>query len=386
MKWPATPAGDLGESEVVDFATEALAAMLGAGWVVQPRPAPDRGIDAMWTVSGPGRAREATVLVEAKGQLSPATASSSVVAQFQRYRASMGDGAIAMVVSPWLSPRTRQVLDDAGINYLDTTGNVSLRIAEPAVFIKTEGEQRNPRPQRRAGRGITGPNAGRVVRQLVDFKPPRRATELAEASKISEGYLSRVLDVLSEEALIRRKNRVITTVDWANLLRSRAQSYQLMKANHVVGTVARRGVEATLDNLRSHAPSHPVLMTGVMAANGYVPLVVGGNLMLYVPPGPRVIDEVLPDLGLLRAPEGATGTVQLLQPMSNGALDRPGRMVDGVPTVGLSQLVLDCLGGPGRLPAAGESLLAWMADHEHDWRLASPLTEDQAHSSTLITP
>ena len=45
------------------------------------------------------------------------------------------------------------------------------------------------------------------------------------------------------------------------------------------------------------------------------------------------------------------------------------RQVDGVRHVALSQLAIDCLSGPGRLPAEGEAVLNKMAEHESSWRL-----------------
>ena len=108
---------------------------------------------------------------------------------------------------------------------------------------------------------------------------------------------------------------------------------------------------------------HRVLATGSFAAEAVVPTTVGGPLMLYVPPGPQVVDEVANDLALLRTADrqggGRTSDVMLLQPMSDGAFDRPQReRVDGIECVGLSQLVRDCLRGPGRMPAEGEAVLA----------------------------
>ena len=46
----------------------------------------------------------------------------------------------------------------------------------------------------------------------------------------------------------------------------------------------------------------------------------------------------------------------LLQPMSDGAFDRPQReRADGVECVGISRLARDCLSGPGRMPAEDEA-------------------------------
>jgi hypothetical protein len=45
------------------------------------------------------------------------------------------------------------------------------------------------------------------------------------------------------------------------------------------------------------------------------------------------------------------------------------RPVAGTPHVALSQLVLDCLAGPGRMPAEGEELLTVMERQVGSWRL-----------------
>jgi hypothetical protein len=226
-------------------------------------------------------------------------------------------------------------------------------------------------------RGISGDRAGLIVRELVDFRPPRRAAELAQAARISESYTSRLLDTLSEEALIVREHRVITDVNWPDLLRARAATYQLMKTNRIIPAVARRGLNATLDVLRADPErrNQPhILMTGTMAAGHYAPLVVGGTLQLYIPPvAEEHLSQLMKDLRLAPVPTGANPVVQLIRPNARGPLLRPGPAVDGIETVGMSQLVLDCLSGPGRMPAAGEELLSWMQNHEDEWRRPGPL-------------
>lgn len=367
---------ELSERDLLEQGIAQLADLLGEGWRVQlqenEKGGVDRGIDALLWVGRPGH--EKVVIVEAKYNLTPLDVKSSVGPQLDLARRYLGD-APALVISRWLSPRTRQVLEAQGLGYLDLTGNVSISIDDPVVRIRTDGDQRDPRPRVRGRRGLSGPRAGRLVRELVDFREPRRARELAEATGISEGYISRLLELLGEEGLIRRSERVIVKIDWQGLLRARAATHQLMKANHVAPAITRLGLERTLSALRDNKVRHQVLATGSFAAQGFAPTAVGGALMLYVPPGPRVVDEVAQDLGLLRVDQTSVD-VFLLQPMSHGAMDRPHpERVNGVPIVGLSQLVLDCLTGPGRLPAEGESLLEWMVSHEGEWRGPSPLQD-----------
>ena len=47
------------------------------------------------------------------------------------------------------------------------------------------------------------------------------------------------------------------------------------------------------------------------------------------------------------------------------------REANGVRSVSIAQAAIDCLTGPGRMPAEGEALLAWMRRNESRWRASS---------------
>jgi hypothetical protein len=71
------------------------------------------------------------------------------------------------------------------------------------------------------------------------------------------------------------------------------------------------------------------------------------------------------DLGLLEADQGVN--VALIRPTNYGPFDRT-EPVDGIVWAGISQVVLDCLSGNGRMPAEGEALIEWMMQNEVTWR------------------
>jgi hypothetical protein len=151
-----------------------------------------------------------------------------------------------------------------------------------------------------------------------------------------------------------------------------------MRTGLHVGAIARRGKPALLEDLRAGKPEHRVVITGSYVAEQVAPLTVGGPLYLYVPPGPHVIDEVTKSLRLLRTDQTmnkslGTADVILFQPPDNTPLLRT-QQVDGIEAVGYSQLVLDCLSGPGRMPAEGEAVLEWMDNNVEAWRQPGPLT------------
>lgn len=360
-----------------------LRKLLGEQWTVSSsRPGPAKGRDADWEITGPDGS-QALLVVQAKDSALAAREALSTASQLIGTAADV-DG-VGVVVAPYLSARTREVLQAQGLGYMDATGNVSLRLPQPAVMIYTEGARQNPDPPPGPHRGMSGPRTATLVRELVDSRPPRRGRELATSTGLSEGYVSRLLELFADQALIRRRRGLVADVDWEGLLRARATTTDVIKANQVVPVITRYGIAGTLERMGSLEPipdpsaieasaAPPVLGTGTFAANHFAPIAVGGAPMFYVPTHPRAVDEVCRQLGMLRVDQQTSAEILLLRPMNDVPRRRPHpERVEGVPIAGLSQVALDCLSGPGRSPAAGEELLAWMRDHEQDWRQPSPL-------------
>src|SRR5207244_1062045 len=117
------------------------------------------------------------------------------------------------------------------LNYLDLSGNMRIVTTRPAIFIERTSTSGPPRAQRSAP-ALRGPKAGRVVRLLADVAPPYGVLELAAAANVTPGYMSRLVDMLDREALLDRARRgAVTAVDWAGLLRRRADSYSVLETN-----------------------------------------------------------------------------------------------------------------------------------------------------------
>ncbi len=372
------------EAEILEAGLQMFRTILGDPWqVVEPnrpvpegRRTPDPGPPGEKIVyvqppqnSGGGMSQ---VFVAARTDLSPLRARSEFQAKVALMHSLIGSSAV-LVVAPWLSPRTREALLELGYNYLDLTGNVSLRLSQSAVIVRLEGAKQNPdHSARRHVQQLRGAQAG-LVRFLVDATPPYRATELAGASGVSLSYISRLLDALEEETLITRAGRMVVAVDWRQLIRARASQYELLKANPYVGTLAPSGPSRVLERLREKLPSLNHLgrlaVTGPFAVREVIPpATIGGQLMIYVPADPRQngpLDQIAGALGLLRTETGAD--VLLLRPPNTVVFDRT-RMVSRVPYVALSQLAIDCLSGTGRMPAEGDALLDYMDMYVSEWR------------------
>jgi len=363
-----------GEAQLLEAGLRRLGELLGSSFKVGDyniagRPPARAGgpVDAMVTIKDNSTGISAVVLVEAKAHLSPVGVRRELAPRWDLLGRMPGQ-VTPLVVAPWLSPRTRTELDHAGYSYLDLTGNVSIDVPNPRLRFLLQGAQRDPAPRGGGTRTLAGPKAGRLVRLLIDVAPPHRPTDLAARARLGLPYVSRLLQVMEDRGLIERSGRVVDGVDWVGVIRERAEQSNLLRANRWVAMVAPQGQERVLDRLRnSPTLAESVAVTGSAAARVLAPTAVDGQLMIYVPGEIPAPDEIGRSLGLLRSERG--GDVLLLRAANPVVFERT-RDVDGVRHVALSQLVLDCLTGNGRMPAEGEAVLSYMVDHVDEWRLA----------------
>lgn len=267
-----------------------------------------------------------------------------------------------VVVAPYLSPRTRHLLSLAGIDYLDDTGNAQLQLDGPALVIRMQGEDRDPKPLRRSLKSLRGRAAGRALRALCDFAPPYGIRELAERSSTPAPTLSRVASLLVREAVVARESSrgPLVKVDWEALLRLWVNDYDFVESNRTATFLEPRGLDALVARLRETPLDYAV--TGTLSAHARDAAVSAPRLMmLYV----RDVEAAAEQLGL--RPADAGGNVLLAEAFDPVALERTVRKAN-VHYAACSQTVVDLLTGPGRAPADGEALIAWMRDNEDVWR------------------
>ncbi len=361
------------ENDLVTQAVQALRSLLGDGWEVADTTVHKSGsqrsfLDAHLTITPPDRGRYTEVLVSAHRSMTPKAAQRDI-GLIQEILGQTSSPPNLLVVAPWLSPRTQHELRVRGAGYLDLTGNVDWSVRVPSIRIFTQGAAKAPRQNNAATKNVTlaGPRAGRIVRFLTDFEPPYRATEIAEESGTSLPWVSRLLGQLEDQLLIERDGRTIVRADWEGLIRARAQTYNLLRHNSFVGMVSPTGPDAVLRTLRElGSPNSDIAVTGPFASRAIAPLSAGGQLMLYVEAGPHTPDVWAERLGLLRT-EGEAD-VLFLRAHDDIVFSRT-RQVDGVTHVAPTQLVLDGLEGPGRMPAEAEAVLKYLASDTGAWRI-----------------
>lgn len=250
---------------------------------------------------------------------------------------------------------------EGGLNYLDLTGNMFIRLDQPTILIRTDGLQRDPNPIARGQLGLRGPKTGRLIRLLVDVRPPYGVRALAERSGLTAGYVSRLVEALEDEALVTREEPrgPVTQTDVAGLLRKYAENYDTFSTNEKFSFIAKGGASNALSALPRVTTR--IAVTGSFAASPLAPVAAPTLLAVYC----ADVASTAAELDLLPADEGAN--IVLLRPFDPVVWERTMER-DGVSYAAPSQTVLDCLAGIGRMPAEGQALLDWMTSNEASWR------------------
>jgi hypothetical protein len=354
------------ERQLLDTLLRLLSQRLPADWLVsvEREPLPDlRGIglrpDA-WLTIAPPTGLPARFLVEAKLTLYPRDAAARFESQ-DRATAFPG-GASFLIISRYLAPSTRDTLRRSRISYADATGNLRLESRDPALFVELSGAESDPWKSERPLVSLKGPGTARIVRALLDFRPPYKLRDLAQAAGLPLATSSRVVTFLAQEALVTRDGRgPIESVAWQPLLRRWAAEYPLLSANESAFFLEPRGPRALLDRLGDVDLEYTV--TGSLAAEQKIAFAPAALATIYV----RDVQRAAEMLGVRPAPSG--GNVALVAPASNVAFERT--WTYGPTTyAAVTQVAADLLALPGRAPSEAEALIEWMEGTEDAWRRA----------------
>lgn len=364
----------LQEAELIEAALKLLAARLPPGWTVERVAGQGAGTgegDALFAFNTQSGMGMGSAIVEARREFAAVDVDRLLGGLTRRLREAAGSRPI-LLVSDFLSPRTRELLAQEDISYLDLTGNIRLVMQSPPIFVETAGaDRRLSGPAAKRSAGLAGVKVGRVVRFLAEVVPPYGVNDIEEASGISRGYVSRVLDRLAEEALIRREPRgPVEAVEWPAMLRQRGQSVDLFRANTTRSYVSPNGARAVFESLPRSPVADAVVVSGSFAAVRKAPVAGPALLVMYLVPGGRLpnFEDIEKQLSLRPTDEAAD--VVLLWPSNDRVVEDPW-VADGVQFVNLPQLAVDCLGGSGRMPSEGDALLEWMQANTDDWQYPS---------------
>jgi hypothetical protein len=344
------------ERELVDLAVSQIDDLLPAGWSLSQDPPPLMA-DGAIRISAPD-GLSASLSIEAKALLNPKDALFSLD-QMASFDQSPDQ---CLMVARYLSPRVRELLENSGASYADSTGNIFVGIRRPGLAIRAQGKNRDPfrGPERRTS-SLKGGPAARVVRALADRPPPWTMRELAKEAGTSLASTSRAVDFLDREALlIRNKSGSIIDADWKGALRRWADDYQLVeKRGRVRQLIAPRGLGRVIDDLRQLTDGYA--LSGSLAAHLWAPYADAKLGLIYS----KDAEELESRLDVRPSEQGVN--LIMIEPLDDlpflRSVEREG-LVSAAP----SQVAVDLMVGSGRNPAEGEELLAWMSGNENAWR------------------
>ena len=285
------------------------------------------------------------------------------VEQVRKSVRALGLDAVPVVAVPFMGDVGRRLCEDAGVGWLDLSGNGA--IVAKGLRVRVEGR---PNRHRRPGRpaDVFAPKSSRLVRWLLTH-PEKRWTQraIAQATAMDEGHLSRLVARLEEKQLLVRDDAgAIRGRDPNLLLDAWREAYSFEKHHLMKGHVPARTTDALLRELDSRLSRFGVkhAATGLSAAWLISHFAGFRTVTMYLDHANP--DELLGDLGWRQEERGAN--VWLAVPNDEGVFQGSSEF-DGVQCVHPVQVYLDLKGHPERAPEAAERLradvLTWETPH-----------------------
>jgi len=150
-----------------------------------------------------------------------------------------GKKSIPLIAVPYMGEVGRRLSEEAGVGWLDLSGNAHL--VGPGLRVNIEGK---PNLFKRPGRprNVFAPKSARIARGLL-MQPERVFTqrELAKAAGLDEGFTSRIVRQLEEQRLVaREKGGAVRVADYDTMLEAWWEVYEFSKHHIIRGTIAAR--------------------------------------------------------------------------------------------------------------------------------------------------
>lgn len=337
------------QPQAVRQATERLAELLGVApsdvrsHQSSQRPAPDAVVEIAGT----------TFVVEYKGSGSTAPISAAIE-QVRLIASAAGPRTVPLVAVPFMGPVGRQRCEDAEVAWLDLSGNA--RIFAPGIRVLVEGQ---PNRYLSPGRPSSAfaPKSSRISRWLLENpRRPMNRREIAQATDMGQGFISRIISRLEEhELIIQGEDGRIQPRDPDVLLDAWCESYDFSKHEIIRGHVAARSGEDALRHLANGLQIHGVRYAATGLAAAWLMTKFAGFRLATLYVAERPTSAILESLGFREDERGAN--VWIVVPQDEGVFQGADRR-DGIMCVHPVQAYLDLMDQPERSKEAADRLRA----------------------------
>jgi len=270
--------------------------------------------------------------------------------------------AVPLLAVPFMSDAGRRVCRDRDLPWFDLSGNA--RIVAPGIRVIVDGR---PNRFRAPGRpaSVFAPKSARVVRWLLAHQGlAATQRELARATDMSEGFVSRIVARLQGDGyVVRAPSGAVRVRDPALLLDAWRDEYRFDRHTLVPGHVAARSGEALAQLVSGLLDEYsiPHAATGLAAAwsmTRFAAFRIATFFVAESPPG-----ALLERLGFREDARGAN--LWLVVPNDAGVFQGVADW-GGLRCVHPVQAYLDLKGHPERAVEAAErlraDLLTWRGD------------------------
>ena len=270
--------------------------------------------------------------------------------------------SVPILVVPFMGEVGRTVCEEAGVEWLDLSGNA--HIVAPGIRVIVEGKPNRFKAVGRP-RNLFAPKSSRLVRWLLihagEFLTQR---EIAGATGLDEGMVSRLVARLTaEDYLVRDERGGIRAKDPGLLLDAWREASQFLNHTVLQGHVAARSGDALLrfvsETLSAHKVDHAA--TGLAAAWAMTHFAAFRIATIYLAADPS--PELLNQLGFREGARGAN--LWLVVPNDEGVFQGAAEK-DGIRCVHPAQVYVDLKDHPERAAEAAArlraELLTWRRD------------------------
>lgn len=268
------------------------------------------------------------------------------------------DNAVPVLAAPYLSPERQALCREAGVYFMDLSGNVS--IAHRSFYVERIGFP-NQYPEKRQRRDPFSDKASLILREML--KDPKRQwgiRELAERIGVDPGYVSRIAKSLTESGYAVRAGGKLRIRSPKEILDDWVRAYDLKRNEHHRFFFLASDVKSILRRLQEiDIPQKCKYALSIQAGAGLVaPHAVYKEVHMYVGDG-EGIKYFKKELDLKDADQGAN--LVLMRPYYKYSVFYNNQVVEGLRIVSDIQLYLDLY----RYPVRGRE----QAEHLYDKRL-----------------
>lgn len=271
--------------------------------------------------------------------------------------ARAGHRAPVVLVVPYMSREGRDRCADAGVSWIDLSGNARLQASTGRTHLTVWVEGR-PNAFAKTGRppNAFAPKAARATRALLLATEPLRQTEIAERAGLGPGYTSKVVRRLEDLDLVERfEDNAVAPVSRAVLLDAwageNAYRHEVV-AGHVSGRSGEERARRLAEALDKRGVPHA--FTGLAAAWAYTHAASFRSVSCYVtrdhPSDPVAVAS---DIGFRTDTEAPN--VRLLIPDDDGVFEGA-RVVNGLRCVAPAQVYVDLAREPERADEFAEAV------------------------------